>query len=332
MLLRSVPGSWLSAGLRHAGRWRPRLLLVAAALATLTIVTASVPDAPAHSVAGTSATLPSGAAPATGTAPTHPAAAASSPSLPASPSAPRPFVLLQMNLCHSGMERACFAGARSVDEAVAKIRRYPPDLVTLQEICHDDLYAPGGWGRLAQAMADLYGADHVAVDFVPAMERRSDEPITCTDGQPYGIAVMHHDTGREVHYGWYASQDPSEEMRAWTCTTVIPDRLTGCTTHLSTYPDVAVRQCHELMSILASSWVLPDVVVAGDFNLQYQPGKPHNVQDCVPPSYDRRTDNAVQQVFFTRDVSWVQGRYEHMVWTDHPLLYELFRVPGDRSG
>jgi endonuclease/exonuclease/phosphatase family metal-dependent hydrolase len=158
------------------------------------------------------------------------------------------------------------------------------------------------------------------------VNRDTNDWYRCVNGELFGVAVMHHDNGLELHNGWYGSQDSSNEMRAWTCTTVIKGRLTGCTTHLSTDPDVAMRQCHELMSILASPWVMPEVIVAGDFNLKYEPGKPHNVQDCALANYDRRSDGALQQVFFTRNIRWVRGKYETMRWTDHPLLYERFRV------
>jgi hypothetical protein len=146
------------------------------------------------------------------------------------------------------------------------------------------------------------------------------------NGEPFGVALMHRYYGREVHSGWYGSQDSGDELRAWVCTTVLQGRLTGCTTHLSTDPDVAMRQCHELVSILAAPWVMPEVVVAGDFNLRSEPGKPHNVQECVSANYDRRSDRALQQVLFTRNVRWVRGMDEGMRWTDHPLLYERFRV------
>jgi hypothetical protein len=237
------------------------------------------------------------------------------------------FVVLQMNLCNSGMAISCYSSGRAVDEAVDKIHRYPPALVTLQEVCRDDLYARDGWGKLAQAMADLYGSGHISVDFVPALNRDTNDWYRCVNGEPFGVAVMHHSgNGLDVHSGWYGSQDPSNELRAWTCTTVLKGRLTGCTTHLSTDPDVAIRQCHELMSSLASGWVMPEVIVAGDFNLISEPGKPHDVRDCAPARYDRTSDSALQQVFFTRNIRWVEGRYEGMRWTDHPLLYERFRV------
>lgn len=253
------------------------------------------------------------------------ALASSAPAAPAR--AATTFVVLQMNLCNSGMAKAsCYSFGRAVDEAVGKIHRYRPELVTLQEICYDDLYAPHGWGKLAQAMADLYGSGRVAVDFAPAVNSDTRDWYRCVDGQPFGVALIHHENGRDVHRGWYASQDSSDEVRTWTCTTVIAGRLTGCTTHLSTDPDVAVRQCRELVSLLASPWVMPEVIVGGDFNLRSEPGKPHDVEGCAPAGYDRRGDDSLQQVFFTRSIQWVRGGYEGMRWTDHPLLYETLRV------
>jgi endonuclease/exonuclease/phosphatase family metal-dependent hydrolase len=237
------------------------------------------------------------------------------------------FVLLQMNLCNSGIAPApCYTFGRAVDEAVGRIHRYRPELVTLQEICHDDLYARDGWGKLAQAMADLYGSGHISVDFVPAVNRDTNDSYRCANGEPFGLAVMHHYNGVELHSGWYRSQDWSNEVRVWTCTTVIRGRLTGCTTHLSIDPGVAMRQCRELMSVLASPWVMPEVIVAGDFNLTSAPGTPHNVRDCASTTYERASDDALQHVFFTHNVEWIRGGHESVGWTDHPVLYERFRV------
>ena len=50
------------------------------------------------------------------------------------------------------------------------------------------------------------------------------------------------------------------------------------------------------------------------------------MQECAPAGYDRRGDGELQQVFFTGNVQWALGREESMRWTDHPLLYERFRV------
>ena len=237
------------------------------------------------------------------------------------------FVVLQMNLCNSGMAvHSCYSFGRAVDEAVALIHRYPPELVTLQEVCRDDLYAAHGWGKLARAMADLYGSRHVAVDFAPAYNRDTHDWYRCTNGQLFGDAVMAHYGGHDVHRGLFVSQDSSEEERAWTCITVIPHRLTGCTTHLSTNVRVAWNQCRELSTILASSWVQPEVIVSGDFNLKSAPGRRYDVGTCAPSGYGRRDDGTLQQVFYSPDVEWVTGDRQRMHWTDHPLLYERFRV------
>lgn len=275
---------------RRAGRWWSRRLLAVVAAGSALVLTASAAPVPAAPVPG--------------------------------------FVLLQMNLCNSGMAiHSCYSFGRAVDEAVRKIHRYPPELVTLQEVCQDDLFAPGGgWGKLAQAMADLYGSDRISVEFMPALDRRTGDGYRCVDGALFGVAMMYHDNGLDQHAGWYRSQDGSDEERAWVCTTVIALRLTGCTTHLATDPEVALRQCHELVSILAAPWVLPEVIVAGDFNLRSSPGAVPSALRCEPAGYRDRSDGSLQQVFYTRTVRWLRGRSEAMRWTDHPLLYERFRV------
>jgi hypothetical protein len=241
------------------------------------------------------------------------------------------FLVLQMNLCDSGRASWCYSFGRAVDEAVAKIRRYSPDLVTLQEICSGDVSGPAVSGpavsgRLARAMAGPDGRDPVSVAFVPAFDRDAGGWYRCTRGDLFGIAVLHRGSGRGSHSGWYASQDSTEEVRAWTCATVVAGRVTGCTTHLSTDPDVAVRQCRELRAVLTAPWATPEVVVAGDFNLTSAPGRPGTVQGCAPAGYDRRGDGAVQHILFTRTMRAVRGRSEDLRGTDHPLLYELFRV------
>jgi len=245
----------------------------------------------------------------------------------ASAGAATTVVLLQMNLCNSGMAKSCYSSGRAVDEAVANIHRYRPQLVTFQEVCRDDLYAATGWGKLAQAMADLYGSRDITVDFTPARNRiTGDWYYACVNGEQYGVAMIHHGNSHEVHRGWYTNQSRSIEQRAWTCATILKARLTGCTTHLSINADLAMRQCHELMSILASTWMTPQVIVAGDFNLTSAPGTPNDVQNCAPPGYDRQGDGALQQVFYTRTIQLVDSRYEPMRWTDHPLLYAQFRA------
>jgi hypothetical protein len=275
---------------RRRRRWRLRGVLGAAATALVVVLTSSVAAAPA----GATATV----------------------------------VVLQMNLCNSGAAKVCYSFGAAVDQAVANIHRYRPQLVAVQEICRDDVYAATGWGPLAQAMADLYGSRRIRVAFTPARNRVTGEPYRgCVNGEEYGQAVIYHGTGGEVHRGWYANQGRGGEVRAWTCVTVIEHRLSGCTTHLTINREVAMRQCRELMSIIAAArWATPQVIVAGDFNLVAEPGKPTDMQTCVPPGYDRRADDAVQHVLFTTGITWVEGWAEPMAGTDHPLLYGRFRA------
>jgi len=295
-----------------------------AVAASVVLLAASVAGAPMPSVPGIVAqAAPDGPAP-----PPEPRVPAA-PGQPADgvPSrAPGSLVLLQMNLCNSGMAVSCFTFGQAVDDAAAKIRRHAPDLVMVQEICRDDLYAGDGWGKLAQAMADAYGRDQVAVSFVPAKNRFTGGPYLCLNGEQFGIALMHHDGGRGARHGWYRSQDQSDEVRAWTCATVIEGRLTACTTHLSTHPEVAMRQCRELVSTLESPWVMPEVIVAGDFNLRSEPGKAYDIRGCLPGEYLLRGDGGLQQVFFSTGIQWLQGRTETWTGTDHPLLYQQFRI------
>jgi endonuclease/exonuclease/phosphatase family metal-dependent hydrolase len=308
-----LPGSL--ADRSPTGRWRGPLRTAIAAC--VVVLAASVAGAPVSSVPGVAA----------GAAPHQPAPHESAPGLGAvPPRAPGSFVLLQMNLCNSGMAVSCYSFGQAVDEAVAKIHQYPPDLVMVQEVCRDDLYAGGGWGKLTRAMADLYGSDRVSVSFVPARNRFTGSPYQCLNGEQFGIALVHHGDGRGRHYGWYRSQDLSDEMRAWTCATVIEGRLTGCTTHLSTDRDVAMRQCKELIAILASPWVMPEVVVAGDLNLRAEPGQAYDVRGCAPAGYGIRGDGGPQQVFFSSGIQWLYSGNETMKFTDHPLLYGRFRV------
>jgi endonuclease/exonuclease/phosphatase family metal-dependent hydrolase len=323
-----VEGVLAGSGSGHRGRVSGALRVVVAASAA--VLASSVPGAPVPP--GVRAPVAPGAqaraipeAPAQ-SAPAPVPAIAASPAPRVSGSGPTPFVLLQMNLCNSGMAVNCYSFGKAVDEAADNIRRYAPDLVTVQEVCRDDVYAGDGWGKLAKAMADLYGGERVSASFVPARNRYTGQPYTCLNGEQFGVAMVYHGGGRDERHGWYRSQDPSDEERAWTCGTVVEGKLTGCTTHLSTDRDIAMRQCRELMSTLKSKWVMPEVIVAGDLNLRLLPGDPYDVRNCASAAYLNKNDSWLQQVFFSQSIPWVEGRSEKMRWTDHPLLYQKFRL------
>jgi endonuclease/exonuclease/phosphatase family metal-dependent hydrolase len=232
-------------------------------------------------------------------------AAAAIPAVPAT--AATTYTVLQMNLCDSGMAHSCYTFGRSVDEAVQRIRAYAPDLVTFQEICREDLY-----GKLARAMADLYGADRISVDFQPARNRYTGRAYRCLNGQPFGIGLVLRGTRHARRDGWYTAQDGDDEIRTWVCVTTAKS-LTVCTTHLSTVTATARRQCAELVAGLPRD---AEVIVAGDLNL---------TRDCAPYPYEDHGDGALQHVLAT--VPWIDGGTQPMRYTDHPLLYARYRLP-----
>ena len=228
-------------------------------------------------------------------------------------------VVAQMNLCNSGLASSCYSFGAAVDQAAAAIRRHRPDVVAVHEVCRGDLTGPAGPGRLARAMADAHGAGQVGLAFTPAVDRDTGGGYRCTSGDLFGIALLARGAGGAARSGAYRSQDASDEARVWTCVPVLDGRLTGCTTHLSTVPTVARRQCRELVAVLGSPWVLPEVVVAADLNL--------TGGDCAPPGYGRRGDGSVQQILFSPGVRWVGGGSADLLGTDHPLLYGELALP-----
>ncbi len=229
---------------------------------------------------------------------------------------PGSVVVAQMNLCNSGMA-ACYSAGAAVDAAAALVRRLRPDLVAAQEVCLDDVAA--GSGRLAAAMAEVHGADRVAVAFAPAVDLDTGGPYRCTNGEPFGVALLARGGAVDLRSGTYAAQDGRDEARVWTCAAVLDGRLTACTTHLSTVRAVARRQCGELAALLRSPWVRPAAVLAGDFNLA--------AGQCVPPGWAERGDGRVQHVLVGPGLRPAGGGTEPLPGTDHPLLQVTLRRP-----
>jgi hypothetical protein len=241
--------------------------------------------------------------------------------VPAVPSHPSTVKLLQMNLCNSG-EGSCFSGGRAVDEAATVIRRYAADIVTLQEICQNDVGDAGNPGPLARAMADVHGADQIAVHFVPAKNPRDNEPYRCLNGRWFGNAVLHHHDGADVRGGWYADWNVGDEIRSWGCAEVVARRLTVCTTHISNHTPVTVPQCRELFRILSNaSWTQPQVVVSGDLNLPAS-----RLGECGIDGFNVASDDSVQHVLYRGDVRPIRTGFEPLRWTDHPALYQELAV------
>lgn len=238
--------------------------------------------------------------------------------------------VLQLNLCNSG-RAGCYTG-RSVSEAAAVFRAEVPDLVTLNEICQDDV------ATLERAFADVHDGGTVVSAFQAAGDRPSGAVTRCRNGQPYGIGLLARlpaaYPGHTVHSGIHPTQDVTDpEERAWLCVHV-PGALHACTTHLAaTSATVALAQCAHLLDtvvpmILRDTGYAP-TVLGGDLNLRY--GGSPDVRSCVPPGYLRVDDGAVQQLMATTDVTICCHRSVGMRGaTDHPGLLATVTIDGRR--
>jgi hypothetical protein len=230
---------------------------------------------------------------------------------------------LQMNLCNSGMAE-CYRNDRSPAEAAGLITRYTASVVTLNEICADNVLGIGA--AIPSAMAAIarqQGDATVFAVFTPAVNRYTEMPYRCVNGDMYGIGIVGRGTaGVSAHYLYRRQYTPSDEERAAVC--VVVGDYDICTTHLeSDNSAVAIGQCHELMDqgghvgdFRGTNGARP-TVVAGDFNLAL--GGTPDIRDCVPPDWVRRGDGGVQHVLAT-GLRFTSTRTVHMRYTDHPAL------------
>ncbi|MGK5442734.1 endonuclease/exonuclease/phosphatase family protein [Micromonospora sp. URMC 105] len=238
--------------------------------------------------------------------------------------------VLQLNLCNSG-RAGCYTG-RSVTEAAEVISAEVPDLVTLNEICQDDV------DTLERPFAGVHPGGTVVSAFKAAGDRPSGAVTRCRNGQPYGIGLLARLQSpyprHTVHSGIHPTQDVTDpEERAWLCVHV-PGALHACTTHLAaTSAPVALAQCAHLLGtvvpeIRRSAGYAP-TVLGGDLNLRY--GGSPDVRSCVPPGYLRIDDGAVQQLMATTDVTICCSRSIGMRGaTDHPGLLATLTIDGRR--
>ena len=258
--------------------------------------------------------------------------------------------VLQMNLCDSGIAR-CYTG-RSVTEATALIRAERPDMITLNEVCRDDVTALEG------VLTDVDGGrpGTVVSAFQAAWDRRTGAPLHCTNRQHYriGLVARHGGSAQEGYVttgGLYTVQDTGvPEERAWLClspaatttrlrTAAPADDLAGdiavCTTHLTnSSPTVARAQCTYLLgtaipAVRARSRSVP-VVLGGDFNLTSGGA---DVRACVPAGDQRADDGIVQHVVASPEFAVGSRRTIEMRTTDHPgLLVTLTLGPPGAGG
>ncbi|MER7456734.1 endonuclease/exonuclease/phosphatase family protein [Micromonospora sp. NPDC126480] len=240
--------------------------------------------------------------------------------------------VLQMNLCNSG-QAGCYTG-RSVAQAGEVIRAEAPDLVTLNEVCRDDV------SRLERALTEVRPGGTVVSAFAAARHGRTGEPYRCRNGQQYGIGLLASVPapyrGHTVHSGIYPMQDPVDpEHRAWLCVDAV-GAFHACTTHLAyTSAFLALDQCTHLLrtaipALHRQAGYRP-TVLSGDLNLR--PGGAPDVRACLPPGYLRVGDGAVQQVVATTDLAIGPRRSIDMAGTtDHASFLVTLTITGKTDG
>ncbi|HEX6682871.1 MAG TPA: hypothetical protein VF062_08760 [Candidatus Limnocylindrales bacterium] len=231
-----------------------------------------------------------------------------------------PLRVLQMNLCNSGMA-GCYTGL-AVARAAAVIRAESPDLVTLNEVCEDDVSA------LAPAVAQAHRGGTVVPAFLAARNRNSGGVVRCVNGQPYGIGLLVHVAGppraHRSYGGVYPVQKSAIEQRVWLCLDTAAGYF-ACTTHLANgNPGVALAQCeHLLKTAIPAMWQgkqAKHTVVGGDLNLGRADALP-----CVPAGYKHIDDGFVQQIIATTGLVVGSSRTIDMRGaTDHAGLLVAF--------
>ena len=247
---------------------------------------------------------------------------------PAAPAAP--LRVLQLNLCSSGIA-GCYTG-RSTDQAAAVVRAEAPDLVTLNEVCQDDV------ADLERALADAVPDATVVSAFQPARNGRNGEPYRCRNGRQYGIGLVSRwpsVPGAAASGGIYPAQDREDpEERAWLCLdAAAAPPVAVCTTHLAyTKREVAAAQCRYLFEtviaeIRARDRAAAPVVLGADLNLGS--GDSPDLKACLPPNSALVDDGGPQHVVATPEYVVDDHRtIDLRGTTDHPgLLVTLAPAP-----
>jgi endonuclease/exonuclease/phosphatase family metal-dependent hydrolase len=251
-------------------------------------------------------------------------AVGSSPPLRPSPAGGAPVApvrVLQLNLCGSGIA-ACYTG-RSVAAAAAVISAETPDLVTLNEVCQDDV------SILQRALADAVPGGAAASAFQAARDRRTGEAYRCRNGQQYGIGVVSRwpsAPGTSPGAGIYPTQDREDpEERAWLCLEVAAaPAVSVCTTHLAyTKRAVAAAQCRYLFDTVIAGVRARDgaapLVLGGDLNLGS--GENPDLKACLPVGSALVNDGGEQHVVATSEFVVESSRtIDLRGTTDHPGL------------
>ena len=233
---------------------------------------------------------------------------------------PKSFTFLQLNLCNSGFAK-CYADGASISEGSELIYATAPNVVTVNEICSNDIT------ELQNSVAEAWPNDYTYSVFMSAGDKSRNARYRCTNGNLYGSVVIGRVAGSawkgvKGYGGQYSTQDAGNEQRIFACAAATGDHF-ACTTHLSAKePSIALTQCKALMFevvpyLKGLSSVSGKTVVGGDLNLKYDKGGALNVQQCVPNGYTRKGDGDVQHVTFTNDLKSLGVKKYGMSYTDH---------------
>ena len=230
---------------------------------------------------------------------------------------------LQLNLCNSGIA-GCYTG-RSVAEGAALLRAEAPDLVTLNEICEDDVVV------LQRALADVVPGGAVSAAFQPHRDGRTGEDYRCRNGRRFGLGLLSRwpaAAASATDAGVYPVQDEKDpEQRVWLCgrfSTAAgqePDAgVVLCTTHLAyTERQVARAQCQHLFGTvvpgLRSRQRASPAIVSGDLNLG--PDDNPDLRACLPAGSALADDGGQQRVVATPELVVTDTRRIPLRQTDH---------------
>jgi endonuclease/exonuclease/phosphatase family metal-dependent hydrolase len=236
---------------------------------------------------------------------------------------------LQMNLCNSG-RASCYEDGRAIPEAIALISARRADVVTLNEICQDDVE-----DRLWPAFAEFWSDDWTFYAFQPARDYLTGDYSTCVNGALYGVGLLGRmpRARRESFTAFGARfpiQDEQVEDRVWLCAHSKGD-YSACTTHLSATRDaVALAQCKHLLSAVVPAIVGSPrgaaVYVAGDLNLEADSGAAQDARNCVPQDYTRTDDGDVQHAMASQRARFTQTATLPMTYTDHDALFNVLAI------
>jgi endonuclease/exonuclease/phosphatase family metal-dependent hydrolase len=223
----------------------------------------------------------------------------------------RPYTLLQMNLCLSGLA-GCYGRTqypKVVDEAVERIRTEAPQAVTFNESCSGDI----------ERIADETG---YAMRFATVIYNNA--PLPCS--RPGGRGVFGNAV--RVQSGITSSEDAAfqaqlgSEERRWTCVNTV-DKVSVCVSHFSVAGTPAQAttnqaQCDELTQVLARIGRTRATIFAGDVNRQ---------GSCAPEDFWTLRDSEASQARGIQHVygsaQWFPGAVAEvvpMVYTDHDAL------------